>query len=110
VRESAATRPDLAEPVEPSVSSTAFAPTEPSELPKPSALHLPFDSLRREAARELTEKLGPNAETLVIKINRSADMTELQPLLARAILVLRKVRGERAADAFAARFVVDPKA
>jgi len=92
------------------VSSTAFAPTEPSELPKPSALHLPFDSLRREAVRQLTEQLGPNAETLVIKINRSADMTELQPLLARAVLVLRKVRGDRAADAFAARFVADPAA
>lgn len=92
------------------MSSTAFAPTEPSELPRPSALRLPFDALRREAVRQLTEQLGPNAETLVIKINRSADMAELQPLLARAVLVLRKVRGEAAAEAFAAHFVADPGA
>lgn len=93
------------------MSSTAFAPTEPSELPMPSPpVGLPFEALRREAVRQLTEQLGPNAETLVIKINRSANMTELQPLLARAVLVLRKVRGEAAADAFAARFVVNPAA
>jgi hypothetical protein len=92
------------------VSSTAFAPTEPSKLPRLREPALPFESLRREAARHLTEHLGPNAETLVIKINRCTNMTELQPLLARAVLVLRKVRGEAAADAFAARFVIEPGA
>ncbi len=92
------------------MSSTAFAPTEPSELARPSALGLPFESLRREAVLQITEQLGPNAETLVIKINRSANMTELQPLLVRAVLVLRKVRGGAAADAFAVRFLADPVA
>ena len=102
--------PTLVDSVDPSVSSTAFAPTEPSELPRPREPALPFESLRRQAVLHLSEQLGPNAETLVIKINRCANLTELQPLLARAVLVLRKVRGEAAANAFAARFLVDPGA
>lgn len=94
-----------APPPESAEFSAAFAPTEPSELPRPEAFSLAFEALRREAVRQLTDKLGPNAETLNVKIERSANMAELQPLLARAVLVLRKVRGAAAADAFATRFV-----
>jgi len=86
--------------------STAFAATEPNQLSRPSVFGLPFEVMRREAMHQLDEDLGVNAETLNIKIGRSASMSELQALLARAVLIQRRVHGEAAADAFAERFGV----
>ncbi len=65
----------------------------------------PFEAVRREAARALNDQLGPLAETLVIKMERSASMTELRPLLETAAQVVRNARGAAAAAAFTEKFL-----
>ena len=68
-----------------------------------------FDALRRDAVRQLNDHLGPAAETVAIKIERSKSMPELRPLLALGAQMLRDVRGAAVAEAFAARFIDEPK-
>ena len=68
-----------------------------------------FDALRRDAVRQLNDHLGPAAETVAIKIERSKSMPELRPLLALGAQMLRDVRGAAVAEAFAARFISTPK-
>ena len=67
-----------------------------------------FDALRRDAVRQLNDHLGPAAETLAIKIERSKSMPELRPLLMLGAQMLRDVRGAAVAEAFAARFINEP--
>lgn len=69
-----------------------------------------LEATRRDAVRQLNDQLGPTAETLAIKIERAKSMPELQPLLAQAVALLRSARGAAIAEAFAARFIVDPDA
>ena len=69
-----------------------------------------LESTRRDAVRQLNDQLGPHAESLAIKIERAKTMPELQPLLAQAVALLRAVRSRAVAEAFAARFIVDPGA
>lgn len=69
-----------------------------------------LESTRRDAVRQLNDQLGPHAESLAIKIERAKTMPELQPLLAQAVALLRAVRSSAVAEAFAARFIVDPGA
>ena len=67
-----------------------------------------FETVRRDAVRQLNELLGPVAEELAIRIERSKTMPELQPLLAQGAQTLRNLRGAAAAEAFAARFISTP--
>jgi len=67
-----------------------------------------FEALRRDAARQLNDHLGPAAETVAIKIERAKSMPELQPLLALAAQMLLDVRGAAVSKAFAARFINAP--
>jgi hypothetical protein len=64
-----------------------------------------LETLRRDAVRQLTDQLGPAAETVAIKIERAKTMPELQPLLVQGAQALRIMRGAAAADAFTARFI-----
>jgi len=81
------------------------APTpERSPEAKPSAT-ASFEALRRDAVRQLTDQLGPAAETVAIKIERTKTMPELQPLLVQGAQILRNMRGAAVAEAFAARFI-----
>ena len=84
-------------------SSPASTATE-SAAPRGGAT---FEATRRDAVRQLNDQLGPSAETLAIKMERTTALRELQPLLAQAVALLRSARGAAAAEAFAARFVVD---
>lgn len=81
----------------------ALAP-ERSPAAKPSAT-ASFEALRRDAVRQLTDQLGPAAETVAIKIERTKTMPELQPLLVQGAQILRNMRGAAVAEAFAARFI-----
>ena len=63
--------------------------------------------LRRGAVRALNEALGPSAESLAIRIERSRSLDELRPLLAQAAKLLAAARGPAAAAAFAERFQVN---
>jgi hypothetical protein len=64
-----------------------------------------FEALRREVVRQLTDLLGPAAETVAIKIERAKSLAELQPLLVQAVQTVRSMRGQAAADAFEARYL-----
>jgi hypothetical protein len=80
----------------------------PPRRPAPSSNSL--DSLKRDAVRYLNDRLGPAAESISIKIERTSSMAELQPLLAQAAQVLRNFSGNAAADPFIAKFIGQPQA
>jgi hypothetical protein len=91
------------------------AERRPSSAPTATASVAPrdgasFETTRRDAVRQLNDQLGPGAETLAIKMERTAAMRELQPLLVQAVALLRSARGAAVADAFAARFIGDSDA
>ncbi len=63
-----------------------------------------FEARRRAAVRGLNDQLGPQAETLAIKMERARTAEELRPLLATAIQLIGNARGRAAADGYAAGF------
>jgi len=65
-----------------------------------------FDGTRRAAVRELNDQLGPAAENLSIKIEKTRNLGELMPLLAQGAKSIAAMRGRSAAEAFAKRFGV----
>lgn len=65
-----------------------------------------FAQTRRAAVRALTDLIGPAAEMMSIKIERTTDFAELTPLLRQAVQTIAAMRGRAAAEAFAARFGV----
>ena len=66
-----------------------------------------LEALRRGAVRYLNDHLGPAAETLVIRIERTRAMTELRPLLVTAAQTLRSARGHASAEGFVDKFLGD---
>lgn len=82
----------------------AAAPSVPS-APVPLAAAAPnLEQLRRDAVRALTDQLGPAAEALALKIERTRSADELRRLLEMGQHSLRQLRGAAAAAAFAERF------
>jgi hypothetical protein len=65
----------------------------------------PIESIKRDTVRFLNDKLGPTAESLAIRIERSTTMTELMPLLAQATQTLRSFGGAAVSEEFVARFM-----
>jgi hypothetical protein len=91
---------------QPSVPSTATAPearTTPREVPPAS--RKPIAQIQREAVRELTELVGPMAEAISLKIEKSRSREELGPLLEIAFQVLSNTRGTTVAQGFRARHI-----
>lgn len=89
-------------------------PPHPQPLLRPAADVAPvvlggddFDAVRRSAVRALNDELGPAAETLAIRIERARSMAELRPLLVQAAHTVANMRGRAAAEAYAARFLVE---
>lgn len=60
---------------------------------------------RRQAVRSLTDQLGPIAEVLSLRIEKSRHWDELRPLLEQGQRLLQSTRGGAAAAAFGARFL-----
>ena len=81
-------------------------PPAPTAAPAPTGTAL--DATKRDAVRYLNDKLGPAAEGLAIKIERSKSAAELQPLLVQAAQALRGFGGAAAAEPFVARFIGTP--
>jgi hypothetical protein len=79
----------------------------PAASPAPSDLLPGVDlpTLRRDAVKDLNHQLGPLAETLAIKMERSRSAAELLPMLDTAAQLIGRLRGAKAADAFRARFI-----
>jgi hypothetical protein len=82
----------------------------PAAQRKPTAAASPIDSLKREAVRYLSDRLGPSAESMAMKIERAPSIAELQPLLVQAAQLLRNLGGGAAADPFVAKFIGQPPA
>ena len=75
----------------------------PATAARPAAVD-GFDSLRRDAVRQLNDLLGPAAETLAIRMERARTLEELRPHLASAVQAIGNLRGSAAAEAFTTRF------
>lgn len=88
-------------------SEAAVAPAPAAAAPAPAAADKPsadFEAFRRLAVRLLNDELGPAAEALSMKMEKSRSMAELQPLLQQAVNLVGNVRGRIAAQAFASKF------
>ena len=82
-----------------------LAERAPEHKPAAPGPTVAFETLRRDAVRQLTDQLGPAAETVAIKIERAKTLPELQPLLVQGAQTLRAMRGAAVAQAFTARFI-----
>ena len=67
-----------------------------------------WEERRRLAARFLNDHLGPSAEQLVLKIEKSRDWEELRGHLEMGEHFLRSARGASTARDFAAKFIEPP--
>jgi hypothetical protein len=92
----------------PAAAAPVAAPPAPPRKPAPSTGSL--DGLKREAVRYLNDRLGPAAESISMKIERTSSMAELQPLLAQAAQLLRNFGGSSASEPFVAKFIGQPGA
>jgi hypothetical protein len=63
-----------------------------------------FDTTRRVVVRALNDAIGPAAETLALRMERTHNLDELRALLPLAVQAVGNMRGRSAAEAFAARF------
>ncbi len=75
----------------------------PAEPPGMSAVELA--TARRDAVRALNDLLGPEAESLALRMERAADADQLRVALERAVQYIANARGGGAAANFAARFL-----
>lgn len=97
-----------AQTAEPRPTATAPAPNPaPTPQAAPAARPEDFMQLRRDAVRQLTDLVGPMAESLAMRMERARDMAELAPMLATAAQIIGNVRGASAANAYSAKFKSD---
>jgi hypothetical protein len=87
----------------PAVPATATAPSPASGTDTKA-----FEKRRREAVRHLIEQIGPMADTVAIRMEKSSDWGELRSALQVAQQVLRNTRGAGAATDYAIRFIDTP--
>lgn len=78
----------------------------PASAPSPAMAIVEFESTRRDAVRAINDLLGPEAETLALKIERATDELQLRAALERAVAYIANARGGGAATQFAAKFLI----
>lgn len=66
-----------------------------------------YTTLRQQAARFVSEQLGPMGDDLAVRLEKAKNWGEIKPLLGIAQRVLQDNRGPTTADAFRMRFL-DP--
>lgn len=86
-------------------SSSAGADTEPAPPPAPAKPGGDLDRLRRESVRALTDLIGPMAEPLAIRIERTRTPEEFRAAIEVAAQVVANSRGRQQATTFAERFL-----
>lgn len=87
--------------------STLNASTIPASLSPEQASearHL-IELIQRGSVRHLAEQLGPMADQLAIRIERSKTRAELKPLLEIGFQVLSNMRGAQVAEEFHAKYL-----
>lgn len=93
------------------VAVAAEAPQRAAPQPKaPAAPQIPaslppraFETIRADLVRSFTDLVGPMAEALAIKMERTRNPRELAPLLDVARQVVANARGAQAAQSFGER-------
>lgn len=95
----------------PAPAVAAASPGAPASAPAPTPASAPapapatsFDTTRRVVVRALNDAIGPAAETLAMRMERTHNLDELRALLPLAVQAVGHMRGRSAAEAFAARF------
>lgn len=78
----------------------------PASAPSPALAMVEFEATRRDAVRAINDLLGPEAETLALKIERAGDELQLRAALERAVAYIANARGGGAAAQFAAKFLI----
>jgi hypothetical protein len=90
----------------------ARAPAKPAPMAGAAVAAAPqarnFETLRRDAVRELTELVGPMGELVALKMEGARDASELRPLLDLAVQVIQNTRGSGAALEYTRRFLLAP--
>jgi hypothetical protein len=84
------------------IEAVAVLPPRPAVSP---AQAISFEALRRSAVHDLNESLGPEGESLALKMERASDLRQLRPLLETAVTVIGNARGGGAAAKFALKFI-----
>ena len=83
--------------------SCASANAAPSAAPAQS-----FETTRSQAVRLFTDLVGPMAEALAIKMERTRSADELRPLVQTAQTIIGNARGGKAAADYAAKVLGSP--
>lgn len=73
--------------------------------PKPAPAADDFVVYRREVVRMLNEKVGPGAEPMAIRLERTRSFDEIRPLLDAARQMIEMARGAQAGNDFRTRFM-----
>lgn len=94
------------EPVggKPAAAATAgapFAATAPMPV-APASTTVPLVQAQRYASRRLTDLLGPEAESMCLRIEATRNAQEFQAAVHKAEAMLRQFRSAQVADRFAA--------
>ncbi len=65
---------------------------------------VPLPTLQRDAVRLLTDQVGPMAESVALRIERSRSSDELLSAVKLGAQIIANTRGRQAAEAYVARF------
>jgi hypothetical protein len=84
-----------------SAAATVDVALDLDEAPVP----MRFEDLRRQAVRSLIDQVGPAAEGVAMKMEKTRNVQELRPLLAVARDILSTSAGPSSAAAFTARYI-----
>jgi hypothetical protein len=85
------------------VAAPRAAAAGPAQAPGPALAPRQFEAARADLIRSFTDLVGPMAEALAIKMERSRSPDELKPLLEVAQRIVANARGNQAAVTFGAR-------
>lgn len=80
----------------------------PAAVPPPAAPAVPprdFATTRTQAVRLFTDMVGPMAEALAMKMERTRSIDELRPLVQTAQRIIGNARGGQAAADYGTRFL-----
>lgn len=83
----------------------AATPAQAAAVVVAAASAANFDSLRRSAVRALNDEVGPAADGLAMRMERTHNFEELRPLLSLAAQMVAAQRGRQAGEVYGMRFL-----
>ena len=89
-------------------SASADAASAASSAPANATPARSFETTRSQAVRLFTDLVGPMAEALAIKMERTRSADELRPLVQTAQTIIGNARGGQAAADYAAKVLGSP--